>query len=259
MNPAEVGYTFRTPYPDMLALARAQNVQMPVYYAGALVAPTASGSSFSLIKPDGTTLIDARAITISGSVATCALTAGDFPAATATLGEGYQEVWVLVLADGTTRTVDREAALAKRPLVPCVTDADLIEAYPTLNTILGSSLTSWQVFIDAAWKEIIGRIIGEGHLPYLIKSGWSFRVAHIELSLANLFRAQALAQARGNFLELSREHRTNYGAAWGRINFRTDDDHDGRVDDNTKRRGEGGAVVHINGSPEYATARDARW
>jgi hypothetical protein len=258
VNPAEIVYTFRTPYPDTLQRGRAQSVQMPVYRDGAVSPPTIVGSSFSLRKPDGTFVVEGAAITLSSSIATYALTALDLPT-TLDLGEGYQEVWLLVLADGTPRTVDREAALCLRPLVPVITDLDLIATYPNLNEFRGNAISHWQGFIDEAWKQILGRLIGEGHLPYLVKSGWSFRAAHIELVFALGFRWLALNQARGNFLELARTHAESFEAKWKQINFRVDDDHDGLVDDNEARRGAGSAIVHINAAPERHFVNNARW
>jgi hypothetical protein len=258
VNPAETLYSFPTPYPTILAIGRAQVVKAPVYRDGALVAPTISGSSYSLLKPDGTALIDARAITVVADVATCSLTGSDLPTTVTPLGEGWQEVWTLVLSDR-TETFDREAAVAKRPLLPVVSDADLLGVYPTLNTQLGSTLTSWQNFIDEAWKEIIGLLISEGHLPYLIKSGWAFRRAHTELALANLFGWQGMhTPGRGNFLDLAKHHRELFNKAWSRINFRTDDDHDTRADDNERRRSTS-AVLHINTAPTRHMVRDPRW
>ena len=262
MTTAELNYTFINPYPDMLVRGRNQTVEMRVEYAGAVVVVTASGSTFRLVKPDGTDLVAASAVTVSGAgVPSFDLTAAThLPDTLTPLGEGYQEVWTLVLADGTTRTVDREAALCLRPLVPVVSHATLLEDYPTLDTFLGSSLTSTQTFITSAWTEILNRLIGEGVLSYLVKSGAAFRKAHKELSYAKLFQWLAMHQgSRGNWLELAQKHSIAYEAAWKGINFRTDDNHDGQVDDDTRRRATQSTVLHVNSPPTRRFVRDSRW
>jgi hypothetical protein len=255
MSTAELDYTFVTPHPDLLVRGRAQTVEMRVEYAGAVVSVTASGSTFSLLKPDGTAIVDAEAVTVTAGVPSFALTTVHLPSTLTPLGEGYQEVWTLVTPTG-TRIVDREAALCLRPLVPVVSQATLLEDYPNLMTFVGATaITHLQTFITSAWIEIVNRLVGEGHLAYLIKSGSAFRRPHKELSYAKLFGWLALHQAaRGNWLELATKHQAAYEAAWKAMSFRTDDDHDGRVDDNSTRRG-GGVVVQPNAAPVARTAR----
>lgn len=258
MTTAELDYTFVTPYPDMLTRGRNQTVEMRVERSGSVVSVTQSGSTFSLLKPDGTAIVDAAAVTVSNGVPQYALTTTHLPTTLEPLGEGYQEVWVLVLPDGTTRTVDREAALCLRPLVPVVSQTTLLEDYPTLTTFLGSAVvgapsnapTDWQGFISAAWSDILGTLIAEGHLPYLIKSSSAFRKWHKELTYAKGFGWLAMHQAgRGNWLELARKHEIAAEGARKAINFKTDDDHDGRVDDESRRRAAGGTVLHLNAPP----------
>ena len=139
MSSGELDYTFVTPYPDMIVRGRAQSVEMRVEHEGAVVPVTASGSTFSLLKPDGTAVVDAAAVTVSAAGVPCfALTATHLPVTLTPLGDGYQEVWALDTPDG-IRTVDREAALCLRPLVPVVSHATLLEDYPTFATFLGTA------------------------------------------------------------------------------------------------------------------------
>ena len=261
MSSAELDYSFITPYPDMIVRGREQVVEMRVERAGAVVEVTELGSTFSLLKPDGTAVVDADDVVVDADgVPQYTLTALLLPATLTPLGEGWQEVWELVLPDGTTRTVDREAALCLRPLVPVVSQATLSEDYPTLATFLGNTahggIASWQDFISSAWADILGRLIAEGHLPYLVKSSSAFRKAHKELAYSKGFGWLAMHQStRGNWLEIAEKHSAAYEAAWKAINFKTDDDHDGRVDDDTRRRGGTGSVLHLNAAPARRTAR----
>lgn len=251
MTTAELDYSFVTPNPDMLVRGRAQTVEMRVEYDDAVVPVTVSGSSFSLLKPDGTAIVDEAAITIDADgVPQFALTAVHLPTTLTPLGEGYQEVWVLVLPDGTTRTQDREAALCLRPLSPVVSHATLLEDYPTLDRFTGAATANWQTFITSAWCEILNRLISTGMTPYLLKSSSAFRKAHKELAYAKGFGWLAVHQSgRGNWLELATKHEIAYNAAFAAISSKTDDDHDGRVDDDTRRRSAGSTVLTVNAPP----------
>lgn len=261
MSAAELSYTFRTAYPDRLQRGRGVVVSMPVYRSGALVAPTQAGSLFSFLDPSGTAIVDEAAVTVTASIATYALTSTHL-ADTLAFGEGYQEVWKLILPDGTTRTVDREAAVSLRPLVPVVTDADIQGEYPEIYTLLGETQSSLQGWLDSAWKRILGRLIAEGHNPDNIKSHWSFRNPHMDLTASLFFRR--LAAARKNqesYLQLAETHMAAYEAAWKGLNWTTDDDGDGRVDDPSKRRAGGSGIVHVNVPPTRhpRNVRDDRW
>lgn len=259
---ADVLHTFRTAYPDRLQRGRGVVVSMPVYRSGALVAPTASGSTFSFLDPAGTVIVDQAAVTVTSSIATCALTSAHL-ADTLLLGEGYQEVWRLILPGETeARTVDREAAVSLRPLVPVVADADILGEYPEIYALLGETQTSLQSWLDAAWSRIYNRLISEGHNPDRIKSAWSLRNPHMDLTLGLFYRRLAAARrSQENMLALAKEHMDAYESGWKAMNFTVDDDEDGRVDDPSSRRAGGGGVLHINVPPTRhpSRVRDPRW
>lgn len=171
---AETEYTYPLRYPEMIVRGRANTVTMPVYdETGTVATVTASGSTFTLLDPSGTAIVNA---------ATFGLTAAQ-----------------------------------------------------------------WSTFITSAWGEILNDLIAAGHLPYLIKSSAAFRSAHKHRAYAKGFQALALHQnTRGNWLEMAKHHREQAEAAWKAINFKTDDDHDGRVDDDSQRRGGSGSVLNMN-------------
>jgi hypothetical protein len=252
-------YTFRYAYPAVYQVGRAVDVSMPVYRDGALVAPGV-GSTFQLVGPAGTDVIAATAVTVPDSVATYAIQASDIPA-TLPLGEGYQEVWTLVL-DGKPRQMDREVALARRPLNPVISDVDLRADYPTTDRDLPPGFASWQSFLDEAWRVVVGRFIGEGRATYAVKSAWAFRDPHKHLTHALRFRAMAAARpSQVNYAELAKWHQDAYEAGWKSMTWTSDDDGDGRVDDTGRRRG-GAAIVLPNvpvvGDPRRVP-RDPRW
>lgn len=256
---AENNYTFRSSYPDFLQRGRDNRVSLPVYLNGALVAP--NSATFTLLGPAGATVVATAAATISGSIATYTILAASLPS-TLDYGEGYVERWVLTLPDSTIRTVDREACVAKVNLYPVITDADLQEFYPDIATLRGSQLTSFQTFIDGAWKLIVSRMMGQGVIPYLVKSPEAFRASHINLTFAHIFQWAAKNQVnRGNYNELAEKHKAAYEAEWAQINFKLDRDQDGLIDDPYRRENPRGAVIHRSAAPSerWFPRRDRRW
>lgn len=251
-------YSFRDAYPPVYQRGRGVTASRPVYRDAALVAPTQAGSTYTLLGPSGDAIVNAQPVTVTNSIATYALTSTHL-ASTLVLGEGYQEVWVLVLG-GVAITTDREVAIALRPLYPVVTDEDLLADYPITNRDLPGDATSWQGFIDEAWKEIISRLIMEGHLSYMVKSHYAFRACHKELTHALRFRALAAARpSQVNLMELQKHHQDRYEASWKAMNWTSDENGDGRPDNPQRRKGSGGGILHINGSPGRRPAKTARW
>lgn len=251
-------YSFRDAYPPVYQRGRGVTASRPVYRDGALVAPTQAGSTYTLLGPGGDIIVNAQPVTVTNSIATYALTSTHL-ASTLVLGEGYQEVWALVL-DGATITTDREVAVGLRQLYPVVTDEDLTADYPVANRDLPGEATSWQGFLDEAWKEIVSRLVMGGHLSYSIKSAFAFRRPHKELTHALRFRALAAARpSQTNFMELQKHHQDRYEAAWKDMNWTSDENGDGRPDNPQRRRGTGGGILHINGSPGRRPPKTAKW
>ena len=259
---ADTEYIYPQRYPEMLVRGRANAVTMPVYGTnGAVVTITESGSTFSLLAPDGTAIVSAAAVTVTAGVPSYTIAAATLPTTLTPLGEGWQELWVLQTPTG-ERTIDREAALILRPLVPVVTYQTLLdEHYPTLATF-GLTATQWTGFLTAAWADILNDLIAAGHLPYKIKSSAAFRMAHAHRALHKGFNALALHQRtrNENWAAMALDHKNQADAAWKAINFKTDDDHDGRVDDDSKRRSGSGTVLNFNAPPQEAPAsRRVSW
>jgi hypothetical protein len=245
VSSAEIEYTYPQRYPEMLVRGRINVVTMPVYFGGAVVSVTESGSTFTLLDPAGTAIVSAAAVTVSGGIPSYSIPAATLPTTLTPLGEGWQELWVLQTPDG-ERTIDREAALILRPLVPVLDYAALLEDYPQLAS-WNLTAAEWQAFITAAWGEILNDLIGAGHLPYLIKSSPAFRLTHKHKTYAKGFNALSLHQTnRGNFLAMATAHEAKADAAWKAINFKTDDNQDGRVDDDARRRNGAGSVLNFN-------------
>ena len=245
MSSAETSYTVRVPYPDYLVRGRAQTVTLPVLRDGALVAPTASGSTFTLLDPSGAEVVAASAITVSGSTATYALAADDLPS-TLSLGRGYREVWHLILPDGSTRDIRRDASLVLYAAYPVIADGDLLGVYSDLDRQLKSGTTTFQAYIDEAWKRILGRLEAQGVFPECVVTDWSLREVHMELVL-HLVCLDCGRSAGGRWLELAAGHKKEFEMAWQRLRFVTSTD--GANADGSDMRAANKGVTFINASP----------
>lgn len=264
MAAGETLYTFRVPYADVLQRGRQQTVRLEAYRDGALVAPSASGSSFSLYSPTGEAIVSARAVTVTASVATAVVTTDDLPA-TLALGEGYIEEWVLVMPDGTVRTVRREAAIARRLLHPPAGDVDFAGEYPDLAGEFaehtGWSGTSLQPAIDEAWSQILERLFQRDRWPDLIVSSSALRSPLRQLVLHIVFKA-LFRRGVGTtvYRDLMDLHLKRFEASWDAMALRYDRDQDGRVDSlDRELAGTGIVRRHIGPRAALWSSRDPRW
>jgi hypothetical protein len=252
---AETLYSVRTSYPDVMQIGRDCTISLPVSRDGATVTPSAA--TIALYGPGGAAVVATTAATITGGVATFtvsgALLTGE---GDAVLGEGWQEVWTLTLPDGSVRTYDREAALARRPIAPALDVDDLIDQYSQITAIKGT--INLQAVIDATWGVIVRRWIKSGNLTYLIKSPYVLADCHRELTLARFFRELYQLRNSDNFLQLAQTHQRQYERQWGEINVTTDYDHDGKVDD-TERRERPAVLIQPNVMPSPVPISSARF
>lgn len=248
---AETLYTFGQPYPDILQVGRICKVEMRVSRSGSLVEPSAG--TFTLLSPDGTEMVSAASVTFPGSVATYSIPASALTLTTAhvALGGGWQEVWTLTLPDGTTRTVDRPASLARRPINPPVSDANMTSHYPQLPGLRGTAETSGQSHLDNAWGEILRRWESESGKTYLVKSVDKFYDAMLNLALCKQFRMLAIYRKDSTFNDAADKYEAKYETHWGRIVTLLDDDHDGKADDPDAMIRRSVVVNPGGGSPSY--------
>ena len=227
-------YSARDYGPIWLALGQTQTSKIEIYRDGAQVAPSAG--SYTLRDPNGKAVVSAALVSVDSSAAQYtvpALLLSD----TQHLGEGWQELWVLTIA-GVQHTFQRPAALVRSALHPVVTDADLVELYSDLSSIRAASETSYQRYIDAAWKGLIGKLYGLGHWPYLILDPWSLRETHLHRTLELIWRDYGSTAGEGSsYLALANDHAKQAHFAFKAVSFRYDSDLTGLLVDNERRTG----------------------
>ena len=190
MSTAETGYRARANVPVMIERARTQ-VSAIVLYTPSGVAAPASAGTYTLLKPGGTAVISAAAITTNATGAEYEIDASDIPAnnTTAPLGQGWQERWALTMPDGTQRTFRRSASMALFELHPCVVDVDLTDLYPDLLDSLGNYRTNLQTWIDNAWSTVMRALHRNGDWPFIIVEPSDIYEWVREQAFVNVFRA----------------------------------------------------------------------
>jgi hypothetical protein len=163
-------YAFGRPIPYLLQRGATQTIDCPVRYGagGALVAPTSR--TYSVLRPGGTALVSAAPVTLSSSIATGTVT----PSAAETLGSGWTVEWALSIG-GLSYPARIEAYLCDWvPLNP-VSEADLYLRLPELRHRVPQSQgergtgEGWQPQIDAAWYELVRKLLSDGKRPWTIR------------------------------------------------------------------------------------------
>lgn len=242
MSAGETVYSVRVAYPDYLQRGRAQVVSLPLYLNGALAAPLAP-STFRLYAPNGEQLLEYN-VDIVDDVATCSLTSADLPE-TFGLGQGYREEWEITCADEILRTFRRDAAVVRYAAYPVITDDDLLGVYSDLTRQLKAGTTTFQLYIDEAWKRILGRLVSQGVFPEKVVESWSLREVHMELTL-HLVCLDCHRASGGRWIELASTHKKEFEMAWGRLTFK---EADGDGNEASATRYSVPRVVYMNASP----------
>ncbi len=261
MGTGEIQYTFRKTVPNVLQRGRTQVITLEAYRDGVLVAPTVAGSSFQLLGPDGTAQVGPKDITVVDEIATVQILATEIPDDDTTeLSELYQGRWALVMPDGTTRTVRREAAIARFLFHPNVADIDLIEGeYPDLLTFLGDEHgKTVQPFIDAATRHVLRKLWASGQWPDLMLTSDAFYEPIRQFALFRIFKwLFRLVPGNNRWERLMDHHDSEFNKAWTAFTSRIDYDHDGLADDRGRRAAS--TVIHKNAGPFRNIRRTARW
>lgn len=227
-------YTARFLLPDYIVRGQENVLSCPVYRDGALVTP-ASGTG--TVYNSTNTVVHSQTVSITGGIASITIPALTLPS-TLSLESGWRVEWALII-DGVSHPIKNKAHLVRSELYPVVTDADLFRRVSSLNPAGSapiSSLTDFQDYLDEAWVVIVGRISGQGPLPYLIMEPTALREPHLLLTLALIFE-DFETRLTEQYTEKAATYRERYEASFSTLKFEYDSDQDGRSDGPRKRAG----------------------
>jgi hypothetical protein len=221
---ADTIYAARFSGPETLVKGRANLVTCPLYRDGAVVAPASSGSTLTVLRPDGTALVDAQAVTVTGSVAQYSI--GSSVLAAEPYREGYSVEWSLVVA-GTTHRFRRSGAVCRSQLYPVVTDLDLIRRHSDLASQRPASLGSYQAQLDEAWADLTDDLRLQGNLPHRILSSEDLRRVHMFRALVIIFRDFRVGGQEAKWADLQAEYEDLARKAFDGLSVVYDRDEDG--------------------------------
>ena len=208
---------------EWLERGRDNLIKCQVYRDGALVAP--SSGTVTIYDGSESAIVDGASVTISGSVAQYTVTAGTLPV-TRELEGGYVVLWSLAMPDGVTHTFRTTGGLCRRALYMVLTETDLTAARSSLSNLRPSSKSTWQDYIDEAWRNITERLEASGRRAHLIMEPAALKAAHRHHSLELIFGDLAI-NGGPQFLDLSRDEAAKYRQAWSDLRFLYDEDDDG--------------------------------
>lgn len=260
MSDSETIYSFRTLVPRVLQRERTQEVKLEVHRNGQLVDVTAAGSTYTLLDPAGRAVVDAQPVVISGKVPTYTIQDVQLPD-TLEFSELYQERWALVI-DGATHTVRREAAVAPFLVFLPVADVDLMAGeYPDLIEALGQYGTTFQPFLDRAFRDVLEELWKRGRWPDLMLSASAFVKPVRELALFRifkfLFRHTGGSGGVNRWQTLMEHHQEEWKGAISDFRSRIDHDIDGLPD--SRNRESSATVVQRNAHHIRRHVRSSRW
>lgn len=224
----ETPISFPTVGPDIFRHNQKNRIRMDPSQDGSPV--TVTSGTVTVYSPNGTAIVNAQAVTPDSTGAYYDIAAGvlDKDLANIELGVGWQEVWSLTIA-GTVYDVDRECALALRPLYPVTGDGDITGELP--NYFRWTGYADGQAQRTAAFRELTRRWLREGGATYVAKSQYEFFEPELYLQIAKGLRNVGLDRDSAEMLDEAEKYQKRYEAAWVKIASTMDYDHDGRPDD----------------------------
>ena len=225
---SQLSVDFKTPY--FIERNRTQILSVPLYASGVTVSPTSG--TITIKDSSGTAIINAAAVSVSGSVATYSLADSSIPTITF-LSDMWTVSWdLLVTAPGlaaTSHVFRNEAHLVLRSLYPVVSDNDLTTRHSDLlNTV---NLATLQDYIDASWDRVQNELINLGKRPQLIISSYALKEPHINLALSLIFRDQSTYSqgTDGKYASLSQFYKEQYEKGMESLRLVYDYNEDGEI------------------------------
>lgn len=221
--------------PDYLVQAQDNVISCPLWQAGALVAPTQSGSTVSVYDASGVAVVSAAAVTVTGSTATYTIPAASLPSSRSR-GMGWRVEWSLIVS-GASTVYRNSAGLIRSRLAPVVTDNDLFRRESSIDPSGDAPISSkanFQAYLDEAWVTLLGRLAGKGSLPHLIMEPSALRECHLFLALHLIFEDFRSLQ-NDLWAEKAKDYEARFDKSWADLKFEYDSTDSGASDGRRKR------------------------
>lgn len=214
--------------PALVVKGVATTVEVDVERDGA--APTISSATYTLVDAGGATVVATTAATVAGGNVSYEVSAA--ATSSLSLGPHWTETWAITISSK-VYTVKRDVALAACLLHCPVADTDLEDERRDLarDEFKPGDVASWQRYIDAAWKDVLDRLVEDGLRYWRIRSPSRLRRVVIARALHKIMRDLATRMDAGDkYAEDAEYWRDEYKSALGRLQVLLDADEDGVID-----------------------------
>jgi hypothetical protein len=164
--------------PRFLQKGRGETLDLPVRAgSSSVVAPVSA--TYSLYDSVGVVVVNAGVATVTAGVATYALPS-TFADSYTLPQDPWRESWALTGLSGapSPMTFERQVQLCRVAPTMLVTPETLFRMHGQWRNQLPKSRANYNEPIEDAWGELVGRLLGDGHLPSRILNNHALAVVH---------------------------------------------------------------------------------
>jgi len=191
--------------------------------------PTVTSAKYTLIDAAGVSILDeVSAAVVQGSAS---ITLANSTISTYLLGAQFTEEWDIVY-NGETITFQRDVVLVKASIRSMVVLEDLygeISRFRDIERALNVKGQSLQIHIDAAFDEIVGRLMGEDQYPWLAVNLYAIKTPHKYLAISKAMASDSVTVPNMDKFQASAAFYSRYNEEWKRMKLRLDSDGDGVI------------------------------
>ena len=217
--------TTRTPLPTMIPRGKATTLSLTLI--DGVTGQTPSAGEWTLRDP-GNTVVLTKAPSL-GSTSTVTIDATDLDGEA--FGTGWVEEWVLTVGGVDLSPIRREAYLIRSDLRPVITDQDLYDLHSDLESLLPDDVDGYGAQRDAAWYQILARLIASENLPQTIVNSWALRTVHIYWTLAIIAQDYSTQEAgQGRWTSFASRYFDRAMTEYDALALKVDLDEDGDID-----------------------------
>lgn len=138
-----------------------------------------TGGTYTLLDAQGNTVLSALALTVTAG-APSASVPSTFADAYTLPQHAWRERWSLegITGEPDPTTVELEVLVCRQAPVRHVSLADLYELHSTWPRQVTAARTEPGTYLETAWNEMVGRMLGQGLLPHRTLNWWAAAIVH---------------------------------------------------------------------------------
>lgn len=164
--------------PRFVQFARAETLDLPLKYPDDTAATVTAGT-YTLLDSAGVEVVTGAVVVVSG-VATFALPSTFTDEYGLPQNFAWRERWELTGISGTALAMTFEQQVHVERVAPAmlIGVGNLYELHSEWRRQIPKSTTTPAEKVIVAWQELLGRLLGDGHLPHKVLNWWALSVVH---------------------------------------------------------------------------------